>query len=504
MPHQRKHRRKHVLKQLLQAALALLLCAGLVGCGQEAPSGSQAASSLPGGGVSTGAPAAQSTAGSTAPGPDYPAAGVLPKTQDAGLQYAKDTLFLGDSNTERMLYYADVTGVTLENGFGVVSMGIGTFATQGCARFEGVDGLLTMPEVVKLLQPRRVVMTFGTNNVGMRVDGFVALYEEALAAVKRACPETDIIVGGIFPVDQYRQNTSITMKGIDAMNEALAKMCKDEGVYFLNWGEAMLDESIGYSLFESTIQDGVHLSRAGMQAIFEYFRTHSLPEAPGGAAPPKATAKRIATAPGVIRQDGKKQPGPIDWAKVEAQNGPVTVLFSAWDETGGVAGGGSVSPGSVSVKPGGTSGAVTASPAQGYVFMGWVFGSGVFGGSSATTTVTVDAAVPPASTVTVTAVFRRQQPVSPSSSSVVEPSSVLPPPVPSSSAPVPSSSSAPPPPSSEKPPSSSPQEPSSSEPPPTPSSSEPAPSSSSEEPPPASSEEEPVVEDPEAAAPAAE
>ncbi|MDL2219000.1 SGNH/GDSL hydrolase family protein, partial [Ruminococcaceae bacterium OttesenSCG-928-O06] len=180
---------------------------------------------------------------------------ILPETEDAGMEYSEETLFLGDSNTLRMLYYADVTGVTMANGIGVESMGITTFSTQRCAQFSGV-GQVTMPQAVGILQPRRVVLTFGTNNVGMEIDKFIEYYRDAIDAVKDAYAYTDIILGAIFPVDQYRQNEAITMRRIDQMNAALATLAKEEDCKFLNWSEALLDEEIGYCGFEHTIQDG--------------------------------------------------------------------------------------------------------------------------------------------------------------------------------------------------------------------------------------------------------
>lgn len=418
--------------------------------------------------------AASSVNGDTAPsGNDFDPAllvpTVLPKTEDAGKAYVEETLFLGDSNTERMLYYADVTGVTVDNGFGVVGMGISAFTSQGCARFAGVNGSLTMPQVVELTQPHRVMMTFGTNNVGMRLDTFISDYKKAVAAVKSACPYADIIVGSIFPVDQYRQNTAMTMERIDKMNEALAQMCDEVGAKFLNWSEALLDEGTGYSQFASTIQDGVHLSRAGMAAIFDYFRTHSYSTRDRRPTPLATPPQRIAQQPGTIARDPQKQAGPIDWAKVDAAKKPVTVVFGVWDETNGTAGGGSVSPGSVQVSPGGTSGAVTASAKAGYTFVGWSFGSGTSGGEGATTGITVNSAVEAGATLSVTAVFRQTGAASSSSSSSSSSSTVSAsssggsssgqgqpsqPGAPSSSQPVnpPSSSSQAPPASSQQPP----------------------------------------------------
>ena len=94
---------------------------------------------------------------------------VLPETQDAGAQYVADTLFLGDSNTVRFMMYGDEkTGeayTTIRNNIGVVSMGVGAITTLKCEEFSGMSSAVTMPEAVKILQPQRIIITFGTNNL---------------------------------------------------------------------------------------------------------------------------------------------------------------------------------------------------------------------------------------------------------------------------------------------------------------------------------------------------
>lgn len=241
---------------------------------------------------------------------------VLPVTADAGMEYCEETLFLGDSNTERMMYYSDVTGVRLENCIGVASMGITTFKTNSCVRFEGHSKSYTMAQAVGILQPKRVVITFGTNNAGLNIDTFTSHYKDALDEIKREYPHADIIIGAVFPVDQYRQNTSITMKSIDKMNVALAALAKQEEVKYLNWHEAILDTEIGHSGFEYTLQDGVHLTRKGMDAIFTYFRTHAyITEDTRPSLKP--VPKRVGVQPGIVTQDPYKVPGPIDWSKYE-------------------------------------------------------------------------------------------------------------------------------------------------------------------------------------------
>ncbi|MDL2294620.1 SGNH/GDSL hydrolase family protein [Ruminococcaceae bacterium OttesenSCG-928-D13] len=343
---------------------------------------------------------------------------VLPESEDAGIEYCEETLFLGDSNTERMMYYSDVTGVRLENCIGVASMGITTFTTSKCAQFQGHSKAYTMPEAVGVVQPKRVVITFGTNNAGMEIETFTGYYRDALDAVKAEYPYCDIIIGAVFPVDQYRQNTAITMASIDKMNVALATLAEQEDVKFLNWYEAILDEEIGYSGFEYTIQDGVHLTRKGMEAIFGYFRTHAYITEDARPAL-KPVPARIGIQPGTVTQDPYKYPGPFDWSKYEDKSSSasagetVSVVFKAWDQTNKTQGGGSFSGAgsgagfTLKLKPGAGTGQVTVKAAEGYEFVGW---NATAGSTANADGKKLDYKVPtdaePGTTITVTAVFK--------------------------------------------------------------------------------------------------
>lgn len=55
---------------------------------------------------------------------------ILPESKDAGQDYIDETLFIGDSNTARMMSYGFTT---LENDIGTVSMGIQHVTSKKCA-----------------------------------------------------------------------------------------------------------------------------------------------------------------------------------------------------------------------------------------------------------------------------------------------------------------------------------------------------------------------------------
>ena len=199
---------------------------------------------------------------------------ILPQTADAGRSYVDDTLFIGDSNTVRYTMYADDTGTafsTLKNNIGVVSMGAGSITTLKCEKFKGDSTLYTIPDAVAKLQPKRIIIGFGSNNLGgssTDATKFIAQYREGLAAITKAWPYADIIVSAIPPLDQQRDNTNLTMTQVDAYNAALVTMCEEDGYKFLNTAEVLRDDATGWAKKDYTLSDGVHLSKEAVTAYF--------------------------------------------------------------------------------------------------------------------------------------------------------------------------------------------------------------------------------------------
>lgn len=201
---------------------------------------------------------------------------ILPQTDDAGQGYLDETLFLGDSNTARMYRMFDYC--SYENAIGSVGMTARSLASFACVKFSDRSGYVTMPDAVGLMQPRRVILTFGTNDLdpGLTAAAFIENYRAGIEAVAAAYPTVDIIVNSIPPLGQQHSNQALTQAQVDEFNKAIVEMCHDKGWKFLNSAEVLKDESTGYAksgYVESS--DGIHLTRAAMDALFTYVRTHS-------------------------------------------------------------------------------------------------------------------------------------------------------------------------------------------------------------------------------------
>ena len=204
---------------------------------------------------------------------DNASTALLTETADAGTDYLNDTLFLGDSNTVRLYN----NGLISLQQF-CAKEGIGTQAAlnEGIVTFKRDSNHYTIPQAVAMMKPRRVVMTFGTNDTGMEVSDFIAHYTALIQAIQQSYPYTDIIVNTVPPVPADHSNyPHMDQAKIDDFNMALLDLCEQLGVRFLNSAEA-LKGSDGYGIADYYTSGDIHLKSAGLKAVLNYLRTHAL------------------------------------------------------------------------------------------------------------------------------------------------------------------------------------------------------------------------------------
>ena len=88
---------------------------------------------------------------------------ILEQSTDAGDSYVDETLFLGDSNTARMYRMFDYC--SYDNAIGSVGMSAKSQATYACVELNNSGSYVTMATAVAGMQPKRVIITFGTNDL---------------------------------------------------------------------------------------------------------------------------------------------------------------------------------------------------------------------------------------------------------------------------------------------------------------------------------------------------
>ena len=189
---------------------------------------------------------------------------LLPETADAGEDYQKETLFIGDSNTVRL--YAN--GLVSLQQF-CAKEGIGTHAAlnEGIVTFKKDSSTYTIAQAVAKMKPRRVVIMLGTNDTGMSVDEFIKNYTALVQAIQESYPYTDIIVNTVPPVPANHSNyPNMDQTKIDDFNMALLSMCEQMGLKFLNTAEVLKDAN-GYGREDYYQSGDIHLKPAGLKAL---------------------------------------------------------------------------------------------------------------------------------------------------------------------------------------------------------------------------------------------
>ena len=199
-------------------------------------------------------------------------AALLTETEDAEEGYLNDTLFLGDSNTVRLYN----NGLISLQQF-CAKEGIGTQAalSDGIVTFKGDNNRYTIAEAVAKMKPRRVVMTFGTNDTGMEVNEFITHYTALVQTIQASYPYTDIIVNTVPPIPaDHSTYPHMDQAKIDDFNMALLNMCEQLGLKFLNSAE-VLKGADGYGNADYYTSGDIHLKTVGLKAVLNYIRTHA-------------------------------------------------------------------------------------------------------------------------------------------------------------------------------------------------------------------------------------
>lgn len=197
---------------------------------------------------------------------------ILKETEDGGKEYSDQFIFAGDSTALYYVINKQITGKRLWHKEGIDP----ETALTSSIYINHQDTKKTFVENFKEKQPEKVIMTLGTNSAAyMEPEYFIKNYKKLLNEIKKASPNTLMIIQSIPPVAKTYDSKTNTINNdkINKLNYYIASMCQELNLPFLNSAESLKDSSGG--LKEGYyIKDGIHLSKAGNEVMMKYFETH--------------------------------------------------------------------------------------------------------------------------------------------------------------------------------------------------------------------------------------
>ena len=202
---------------------------------------------------------------------------LLTSTVHGGAEYLNRIVFLGDSRTYGLKAFAMLDGG--EQTTKVWTPRSGTMSIWDMWKqkivYPETDTEMTCAEATAQKQPDILVISLGFNGFEMvKKEYFISEYLKLIESVKKANPNTRIILQSMFPV--CRSYTLTTNDKIREGNKWIIEVAKRADVYYLNTQEALTDDA-GY-LIEEYSTDGCHLTPLGLDIELEYICTHMIGE----------------------------------------------------------------------------------------------------------------------------------------------------------------------------------------------------------------------------------
>lgn len=177
------------------------------------------------------------------------------------------TVLFGDSITEIFNSYELFYAFSQTTGQAVYNRGISGDTS---------DRLLERLECNALnISPKNLVILIGTNDIGIGVPTEYILrnIQEILSTTQKLCPNTNIVLQAIYPVNSHLSVIARQMVGkrrnkkILEINEELHKIALESKVQWLDLTKVLSDEK--GRLAKEYCYDGLHLNAQGFEIVSE-------------------------------------------------------------------------------------------------------------------------------------------------------------------------------------------------------------------------------------------
>lgn len=275
------HRKRKPKKNFMLPLLGLLLigtitagvCAQLT---QAAPHASE--STPPTQETQPTSPPTEAAGDTTQPATEAPTGGgydygePVPQSEGVDNTYFDDAVFIGDSRTEGLILYTGLSNATVYANQGLM---VDTVFTSPVIQMDGQR--LSVVEALKRTEFKKVYIALGINETGWAYESiFIDKYQKLIQEIQSINPQAILYIQEIMPVTAQTSQTHSYVKNdkIQRYNELLAKLAEEMGVYYIDTGAAVADDS--GCLPEDAAIDGIHLKKPYCDKWLDYLKTHTV------------------------------------------------------------------------------------------------------------------------------------------------------------------------------------------------------------------------------------
>ena len=204
----------------------------------------------------------------------------MTETPDYGQNYINNIIFIGDCTitpirqTELLLDGSETKQIwSGERGTLSLDYAISTATIV----YPETNESTSISNAIAKRLPDYVVITLGYENgvAFCTEEKFKNYYSSLITEIKKASPDTKIILQSVFPVSDRKQkdDSDITNDKIDRANAWIEELALDASVRYLNTA-SILKDSNGNLLAIYDSGDGFTLNTDGYTAVLNYIRTH--------------------------------------------------------------------------------------------------------------------------------------------------------------------------------------------------------------------------------------
>ena len=205
------------------------------------------------------------------------------------MSFPLKTVADSDDPVERMTFFGDSTTAHLALRGGIpqerVWSGVGStvlFETVNavkCVHLQKENRDLSLAEAVALKKPRILVITVGVSGGAGRLsrESFVSIYRELLLSVRKASPETKLLVQSLLPLSDQsvKHYKRLTKEAVVQANGWVWELCAELQIPYVDTHAKLIDPNTGYLKPEYQNDEYMHLTAQAYEVILANLRAYA-------------------------------------------------------------------------------------------------------------------------------------------------------------------------------------------------------------------------------------